>query len=211
MRITIIRRVSVCVLLAAMFALGAQLAMAQETPAQKPADQTNLDLQLYVLVATNQPTLEAKVPAALDPVIKRLRESLPYKNYNLSSTLMNRVKSGGSLRLKWIIGALSSTSSLPTTPTFSEFSIGQVRVVTDVNGAQSIQMLNFNFGSRVPVQTGTTLAVSGTTSAPVVNWEPIGLSTDISVKDGEPAIVGTLNIGPSGEVIVLAISAKRAN
>ena len=79
------------------------------------------------------------------------------------------------------------------------------------NGTEVIQMQRFSFGSRVPVQTGTTIAVSGTASAPVLNWEPVGLLTDISIRENEPAIVGTLNIGPSGEVIVLAVSVRRAN
>jgi hypothetical protein len=212
MRITIVRRVIFCALLCLTISgLSAQYALAQESQLPKRDDSTNLDLQLYVLVASNQPSLEGKVPATLDPVIKRLRETLPFKNYALSSTMMNRVKSGGNLSLKWIVGPLSSQSSMPTTPTFNEFSIGNLRIVTDPNGVQLIQMLQFRFGSRVPIQTSTNLSVSGTAAAATVNWEPVGLLTDISVRENEPAIVGTLNIGPSGDVIVLAVSARRAN
>jgi hypothetical protein len=189
--------------------LSAQFGFSQESQPKRD-EQTNLDLQLYVLVASNQGSLEGKVPAVLDPVVKHLHETLPFRNYSLSSTLMNRVKSGGNLSLKWIVGPLSNQSSMPTTPTFNEFSIARVGL-ENVNGIQMIQMLRFSFGSRVPIQTGTTIAVSGTNSAPVVNWEPVGLVTDISVKENEPAVVGTLNIGPSGEVIVLAVSVKRAN
>ena len=46
----------------------------------KQEDETNLDTQLYLLVATNQSVEDGKLPAALDPVVKQLRASLPFKN-----------------------------------------------------------------------------------------------------------------------------------
>ncbi len=43
-------------------------------------DETNLDTQLYLLIATNQGVDDAKLPAALEAVVKQLRISLPFKN-----------------------------------------------------------------------------------------------------------------------------------
>ena len=77
-----------------------------KAPLQRPSqeaksvDETNLDTQLYLLVATNQEIDDAKIPAALDPVIKQLRSSLPFKNYKLMTTLVNRVKNEGRLKLE---------------------------------------------------------------------------------------------------------------
>jgi hypothetical protein len=45
--------------------------------------------------------------------------------------------------------------------------------------------------------------------APTINYEPTGIATDVSMREGEPVIVGTLNIGPSGDAIILVVSAKR--
>ena len=45
--------------------------------AQDPADDANLDTQLYLIVGTNQEVDDAKLPAALDPVVKQLRATLP--------------------------------------------------------------------------------------------------------------------------------------
>ncbi len=67
-------------------------------------DETNLDTQLYLLVASNQAVDDAKMPAALDPLVKQLRSSLPFKNYKLAATLINRVKNNGRLNLKWVGG-----------------------------------------------------------------------------------------------------------
>src|SRR5687767_14868744 len=61
----------------------------------KKTDETNLDTQLYLLVATNQDVDDAKLPVALDSVVKQLRASLPFKNYRLVTTLVNRVKNEG--------------------------------------------------------------------------------------------------------------------
>ena len=72
------------------------------TQSEKQEDETNLDTQLYLLVATNQEVADAKLPAALEPVVKQLRPSLPFKNYRLAATLINRVKNEGHLELNWI-------------------------------------------------------------------------------------------------------------
>jgi len=72
-------------------------------------------------------------------------------------------------------------------------------------------LLRFAFGSRVPIQTGTNIAPSGTNSAPVYNYDQVGIKTDISVREGQPAVVGTLlNASSSGEAIVLVVLVKRA-
>jgi hypothetical protein len=177
-------------------------------PARREDDAT-FDLELYVSAASDQQPREGKIPASLDPVIRQLRETLSFKNYSLETTLLNRVKNGGQLSLNWIVGQPSSPSSSPTsTPVFNEFSIGLVKRV-DGNEGQAIQLLRFHFGSRVPIQTGTNLAASGTNAAPVFVYEPVGLAADLSVREGQPVVVGTLNVGPSGEAIVLAICAKR--
>ena len=67
-------------------------------------------------------------------------------------------------------------------------------------------MEGFGFGVRIPIVT----AVASTGGRwPVLNYESTGLNTDISMREGEPVIVGTLNIGPSGDAIILVMSAKR--
>jgi len=71
-----------------------------------------------------------------------------------------------------------------------------------------VQMQGFNFGARIPIQTGGAIAANGPV-APVINYETTGLATDISMREAEPVIVGTLNVGTSGDAIILVVSAKR--
>lgn len=183
-----------------------------EIPAKtqtKQEDETNLETHLFLIVASNQEVGDSKIPASLDGVVRQLRASLPFKNYRLVSTLINRVKNDGSLKLNWVGAPMTSIAATsPTTPSFSHFNIRQVRLVRNAEGQQLIQMAGFSFGARVPIQMGAIAA--GGEVRPTTSYEQTGLGTDISMKEGEPVIVGTLNVGPSGDAIILVVSAKRA-
>ncbi len=176
----------------------------------KIEDETNLDTQLYLIVGTNQEIPDAKLPASLDGVVKQLRATLPFKSYRLAATLINRVKNEGRLDLSWIGGPLASNLGIApiTTPSFSTFKVRQVRLVRGREGEQMVQMAGFSFGARIPIQVSGAIAANGAV-APSFNYESTGLATDISMREAEPVIVGTLNVGPSGDAIILVVSAKR--
>jgi len=201
---------TVCAALCLM--LGSLSVQAQTTnPAQAETrdDETNLETQLYLILGTNQDVAESKLPASLDPVVKELRAALPFKNYRLAATLINRVKNDSRLELSWVGGTLASaTPNTPAlTPSFSQFKVRQVRVVRNNAGQAIVQMLGFNFGARIPIQVSSAVASTGAVAA--YNYENTGLATDISMRESEPVIVGTMNIGPSGDAIILVVAAKR--
>ena len=182
----------------------------QATPAVKKDAETNLDTQLYLLVATNQEIDDAKMPAALESVVRQLRLSLPFKNYRLAATLINRVKNDGRLNLRWVGGPMmASASASNSTPSFNEFHVNNVKLVSDAAGQQLVRMDGFAFGTRIPIQTGSAVAANAP-AALIINYESTGLNTDISMREGEPVIVGTLNVGPSGDAIILVMAVRRA-
>ena len=178
--------------------------------AETKEDETNLETQLYLIVGTDGDVPDTKLPAALDTVVKQLRATLPFKNYRLAATLVNRVKNEGRLELRWIGGpmTLAAGPAPALNPSFSNFSIRVVKLVQASDGQPRVQMQGFNFGARVPIQVSGAIAANGAV-APTINYEPTGVSTDVSMREGEPVIVGTLNIGPSGDAIILVASAKR--
>ncbi|MGH9971759.1 MAG: hypothetical protein ACREBG_28735 [Pyrinomonadaceae bacterium] len=202
-----------CMCLLTVFAATGQRVFAQsaDQPSQKEKDdETNLDTQLYLLIATNQDVDDAKLPAALEPVVKQLRSSLPFKNYRLAATLINRVKNNGRLNLQWVGGPLlPAAAASGNTPSFNEFRINTVKLLAGSDGRDIVRMEGFKFGAKIPIQTGTALA-SNAPVAPIINYEPTGLNTDISMREGEPVVVGTLNVGPSGDAIILVMSARRS-
>ena len=200
-----------------LFCLAAtsQLALAQTTDKATTADNrnedVNLDTQLYLIVGTNQEVGDSKLPASLDAVVRQLKLALPFKNYRSAATLLNRVKSDGRLNLSWIGGPLlESAAETKHTPSFNEFNVRVVKVVDDAEGKKVIRMEGFRFGTRIPIVTYNGVAAVGTPPAPIINYENTGLNTDISMREGEPVVVGTLNVGPSGDAIILVMSAKRA-
>lgn len=198
----------------AVVALCSQQAFAQSagsiTQSEKQEDEINLDTQLYLLVATNQEVADTKLPAVLEPVVKQLRPSLPFKNYRLAATLINRVKNNGRLNLKWIGGPLGVSTEPSINPSFNEFKVNTVKVITDSAGQSVVRMEGFGFGARIPIQTAAVASTSPGSPA-VFNYESTGLNTDISMREGEPVVVGTLHVGPSGDAIILVMSAKRSN
>jgi len=183
------------------------LAQSDTKPVQPAADETNLDTQLYLIVGSNQESETSPLPAVLGPVVKHLHETLSFKSYRLAATLINRVKNEGRLSLRWVGGPLA-LGTVSTTPSFGEFKVDSVKLVTDNNGRIAVRMQNFSFGGRIPIQTSSAVAANPP-AAPVFNYESTGLNTDISMREGEPVVVGTLNIGPSGDAIILVVSAKR--
>jgi hypothetical protein len=213
-------RVMFCVLVClAALIVPAQFATAQETSQAPRAsteargdDEINLDTQLHLVLASNQPTANARMPALLDPVVRQLQATLPFKNYALAATLLNRVKNGGRLSVRWIGGPLAAPSSASSslTPSFSDFTIDAVQLGIAADGSRIVRLKGFNFGSHVPVQTGSTVASTGMFPVPSISYEPTGLHTDISLNEGEPVVVGTLNVGPAGDVLVVVISVKRS-
>lgn len=174
-------------------------------------EDVNLDTQLYLLIATNQQVDDAKLPTTLTRVIEQLRGSLPFKNYRLAATLINRVKNNGRLSLQWLGGPLLPLpASSSNTPSFNEFKVDNVKLTTEESGKSVVSMAGFRFGARIPVQVESVMAASGS-SAPVFQYQNTGLNTDISVREGEPVVVGTLNVGPSGDAIILVMSARRSS
>ena len=197
------------ILLVLCLVAGGLSVQAQTAQAETKDDDINLDTQLYLIVGTNQGVGDAKMPASLDGVIKQLRATMPFKNYRLAATLLNRVKNEGRLDLGWV-GAPLASELVPGQPpmTKSSFGVRQVKLSRNSEGQSTVQLTGFKFNATIPVQVNAAVA-DNRPIAPVFNYEGTSLSTDISMREGEPVIVGTLNVGPSGDAIILVVSVKR--
>ena len=81
------------------------------------------------------------------------------------------------------------------------------------SGTEEFSWGNGGFVSGVGADAGSfgpTNASTGT-GFPVINYESIGIRTDLTMREGSIVIAGTLNVGPSGDAIVVVVSARRAN
>lgn len=212
-------RVIILVVCCAAFSIGVPAALAQDSnqpsrAATQKDEDANLDVQLYLILASNRDMEDTKLPAVLDPTIKRLRDSLPFKHYSLAGTFLNRVKNNGQLDVSWVGGPFAIHGSpAQSNPSFSQFT-SRVRLVMNDSGQEVVRLTDFRFGTKVPIVTGaptTTNASTNTTPFPSISYEPVGLRTDLSMREGSMVIAGTLNVGPSGDAIVVVVSARRAN
>jgi hypothetical protein len=213
-----LKRAIVFALLCAVTLITAQAALAQASseparPTVQKDDDANLEIQLYLIQASNREVEDGKLPAALDPVVKRLRDSLPFKHYNLTGTFLNRVKNNGRLEISWVGGPFPIQGSpAQSNPSFSQFT-STVRLAGE-RGQEIVRLTEFRFGTRVPIITGQVGPTNASTSVagfPVINYEPVGLRTDLTMPEGSIVIAGTLTVGPSGDAIVVVVSARRVN
>jgi hypothetical protein len=206
--------IAVLVITASLFARPSQAFTQNENSSQSSAktkaeDTTAIEVQLYLIVGTNSATgTGEKIPASLDAVVKQLRSTLTFKNYYLAETSLNRVLNGGKLSLRWVGGPMPEpASATPHTPAFNEFHITQVKLIQDEEGRSAIRMYDFNYGTRVPIQISS--VASNGNSVPTIQYEPTGLTTDITVREGEPTIAGTLNVGTSSDALIIVVTARR--
>ena len=197
--------------------LPAQEAAAQEAAAERSSqsqprvrsdEAAGLEVQLHLLVARRMADgTDEKLPAALDDVVKQLKATFPFKSYRLATTLLNRVKNGGRLIVRWTGNPLFGLSPAPgSAPGSNDFSIMGVKLEQDDAGRDIVQLSGFNFQARVTVPLP---AVASAAGPPAVQQEQTGINTDLSVREGEPTVVGTLNVGPTGDALILVVTAKR--
>ena len=171
-------------------------------------DEVNYDVQLDLIVASNNASETGSVPQSLSGIIKQLRTSLPFTNYRLTTTFINRVKDGGSLDSAGVGGSLLATTIGPSTPNFYNFNLYQVKMERDAQGQPFIRIPKFRFNLRMPIITGTTLASASNASSPIINYEAVGITTEMSVREAVPTLVGTLTTSRPEELMLVLISVK---
>jgi hypothetical protein len=174
---------------------------------------TNYEVRLHLLVASNDAAEGSGLPTELQPIISQLRSSLPFRNYVVGATFINRVRDGGNLEVKGVSNSFLTNPAFsnPSIPQFFDFSLGRVRAEADGQGRDVIQISSFRFGARVPIQTATTGTADGKGGFPIINYEPVGLTTTISMREGAPILVGTLPTNRTDQIMVLAAQIKRTD
>ncbi len=149
----------------------------------------NIELHMHVLVASNTGGTTADMPAELKDVVTQLRGTFNYKNYELATSIIQRLtETNHGLGGKGT--AIDSGSVPPNMSLPYEYIISGVSLVQNPSGATTVQINQFNFVSmteRNNAQVGTAL----------------------SLRDGEKVVVGTATLRDRALVIVL--SAKLVN
>ncbi|MCP9495084.1 MAG: hypothetical protein MSG64_11610 [Pyrinomonadaceae bacterium MAG19_C2-C3] len=194
-----------CLLLLACVAYSVnRVAVAQQPEAARAVvDKVNYDVEVNILAAT--PSGNERLPARLDAVARQLNASLTNTNFRVAATFLHRVKEGGNLEVKGVAGALFQAAPNANTPTFYEFSLSRVNANEGVtNGMIDVQ--NARFGLRVPITVGGTSGQGG--GFPVINYEPVGITTSLGFRENTPTIVGTITTPNSNELLVIVVTMR---
>jgi hypothetical protein len=154
-----------------------------------------IELHVHILIATSTATASGQFPAEVNDVIKQLQTTLNYKNYSLMTSAVLRTKEGstgtsnkGVADLKLITEGMARNS-----PIFYEYYVRQIKIDGSAPNASAIQIGNFSFSMRIPLETSTG----------VVNYERVGFETPVNMREGEKVVVGTTTMQDKGVIVVL--------
>jgi hypothetical protein len=170
--------------------------------------ETNFEVLTQVLVTSEGAEGAAKVPGALDGIVRQLKSLLPPADYRLAATFVNRVGDDGGLEVK-SAGALpfGPAQVNPLTPTIFQLTLA-LKSLDDASGERYVRVQPFRLGFKIPIQTAAVSNDKVGQGYPIIQYEDTGITTQISVREGEPTLVGTLNTSRPGQLFVIVLTVK---
>lgn len=143
-----------------------------DIPAAAPKD---IDLTVYLVMASEQTTTADGLPSELQPVAGELKKIFAYKGFRLLDTILLRTQPGNRAEAKGVI-------TLPPHDYSYNFSVTPTAVSEDPKG-RLIRLDNLGMHLRF-------------------GNEP-GFNTEITVREGQKVVVGKSNIGPDQSLILV--------
>jgi type II secretory pathway component GspD/PulD (secretin) len=153
-----------------------------DTPAAPPS---SVQMHMHVLLASNRTgtTPGGEIPAELKDVITELRGTLTYRNYELITSVLQRLtETNRGLNGSGLAQVPGGQSNMTTAQ--YEYFVNQLSFVPSASGAQAIQIQDFTF----------TLTGEGIRGR---------VQTALNLRDGEKVVVGTATINDRALIVVL--------
>jgi len=149
------------------------------------ASKPDVELRLWVLVASNGETSGGRFPDELKEAVAALKGTLTYKSYSLAGSFVQRVRDGA----RGIHGE------------------GVTDLGTSVNGKASRQMqleYHINSLSLEPAGTGPSTVRLDGFSMSLVGGGRAQLKTDATLREGEKVVLGTSTVQDRALVVVVS-------
>jgi hypothetical protein len=150
-----------------------------DVPTAAPKD---IDLVVYLVVASDQASSGASLPSELQPVADELKKIFSYKNFRLLDSILLRTQPGnkaGASGIIWPNGESKTPYSFTVQPS----------AVTEDPQGRLIRLDNLKLEMHMPGDV----------------WP--GISTEITVREGQRVVVGKSNMG-AGQSLILVVTAK---
>lgn len=156
-----------------------------DTPAPP---RSSIQLHIHILLASNRTAAGAaeELPAELKDVITQLRGTLNYRNYELFTSVLQRITETGRGLQGVGVAQISGLQSAATSAQSAQYEywINQVSFVPSSSGGQTIQINEFTFNV-------TGQGIRGR------------VATALNLRDGEKVVVGTATINDRALIVVL--------
>jgi len=150
-----------------------------DVPAAAPRD---IDLVVYMVVASQQASAPDNLLPELQPVAAELKRVFAYKSFHLLDSVAIRIEPGRRASARGVIREAGEGKSPYTLDVNSA-------AVTDDPKGRLIRLSDLSLTMRVP------------------GGDEAGVHTDITVREGQRVVVGKSNIGPD-QALILVLSAK---
>lgn len=161
-----------------------------KAPAAVPV---NIEMQLHLIAASQQTGERSEPPASLAPVINQLRSTLKFSNYRYLTTFTSRLLSGGKVFNNGVIEE-PFPQTQPARKSNYQYQVASVQNLEDSAGKSFFYVRSFSFNLTLRLPNG--------------DARDIGFNTDLTLREGETAVVGTANVGSSDEAIILIVTAR---
>lgn len=155
------------------------------------APRKDVELRLWVLVASNGEAAAGRFPEDLKEAVAALKTTLTYRSYSLASSFIQRVRDGargihgeGVTELAPTPGPGEAEKKAPGKAMQLEYHINSLSLEQGENGPATVKLDGF----------GLSLAGEGRAQ----------LKTDVTLRDGEKVVVGTSTVKDRGLVVVVS-------
>jgi len=144
----------------------------------------NIELNMHVLIASNDGTGGKEVPADLKDVLTQLRGTLNYRNYELATSIIQRLTETPQRVQGSGVAELPTSAGTPASSMQYEYSLTNVSLLQNATGAASVQIADFYFST-------------------IEKDQRARVQTALNLRDGEKVVVGTATLRNRALVIVL--------
>jgi hypothetical protein len=172
-------------------------------------ERESYDAHFYVLMASNDASKRSDLPGPVDSAIRQFRESLPYRNYRLITTLVGRFRDRVPLELSGVTPPNLIGPSNANRPVFYSFTL-MPRAEPSAEPTRSINLDSVRFSIQLPVIEGMARTDPNTPPTPILSYHSMEVKTGLSIREGIPAVVGSLTTGQLDEQLVLVLHVTKS-
>lgn len=162
-----------------------------------PSPSRNIESTFYMIMASQKPEGNGKLPGELDSVIKQLKTISAYQNYRLLDTIVLRSREGMSSDTSGALPLSVQVSGTPQPGTY-RLQFASVSIDPDVKSGHLAHFNNLNFTARIPLPSGPNS----------FQLHENRILTSVDVREGQKVVLGKANVDGGDSALILVVTVK---